>query len=60
NVLLHMQYSSYFASSNYHLFCSLLNSLNRKKFDNLKVCKIYLDEFFVEKNRKFFEDNIFE
>lgn len=43
DVLPHLPYSHDLAPSDYHLFRSLQNSLNRKNFNSLEVCKNHLD-----------------
>jgi len=47
-----------FAPSDYHLFRSLLNSLNGKNFDSLEACKNHLEQFIAQKNAKFWENGI--
>ena len=44
--------------SDFHLFRSLQNSLNGKNFSSLEDCKRYLEQFFAQKNKKFWEDGI--
>ena len=46
------------APSDFHLFRSLQNSLNGKHFNSLKDCKRHLEQFFVPKHKKFWEDGI--
>jgi len=58
NVLLHPPYSPNLAPSDYHLFRSLQNSLNRKNFDSLEACKNYLGQFIAQKDAKFWENGI--
>ena len=42
-VLIHLPYSPDIAPSDFHLFRSLQNSLNGKKFNSLEVCKGHLE-----------------
>ncbi|CAD6996696.1 unnamed protein product [Ceratitis capitata] len=51
-IMPHSPYSPDIAPSDYHLFRSLQNNLNRK---NLKMWKNQLDTFFNEKPRDFYE-----
>jgi histone-lysine N-methyltransferase SETMAR len=57
-ILNHPPYSPDLAPSDYHLFRSLQNNLDGKKFDTLEALKKHLDQFFDEKPRKFYEDGI--
>ena len=58
-VLIHPPYSPDNATSDVHLFQLLQNSLNRKNFNSLQDCKRYsLEQFFVQNNIKFWEDEI--
>ena len=57
-VLIHLSYSSDIAPSDFHLFQSLQNSLNGKNFNSLEDCKRHLEEFFAQKDKKFWEDGI--
>ena len=57
-VLIHPPYSSDIAPSGFHLFRSLQNSLNGKNFNSLEDCKSHLEQFFVQKDKKFWEDEI--
>ena len=57
-VLIHPPYSSDIAPSGFHLFRSLQNSLNGKNFSSLEECKRHLEQFFAQKNRKFWGDGI--
>ena len=52
-----MLYSPDIAPSKFHLFQSLQNSLNGKKFISLEDCKGHLEQFFAWKD-KFWEDGI--
>jgi len=60
NVLPHSPYSLDIASSDFHLFRSLQNSLIEKNVTPLKDYKKHLEQFFVYKTRKFWEDEIFK
>ena len=57
-VLIHPLYSPDIAPSDFHLFQSLQNSLSGKNFNFLEVCKRYLELFFAQKDKKFWEDGI--
>ena len=57
-VLIHPPYSQDIAPSDFHLFQSLQNSLNGKNFNSLEDCKGNLEQFFVQKDKKFWEDGI--
>ena len=46
------------APSDYFLFRSLQNSLNDKNFNNDDDIKLYLIQFFANKNHKFYECGI--
>ena len=46
------------ASSDFHLFQSLQNSLNGKNFNSLEDCKCHLEKFFAQRDKKFWEDGI--
>ena len=48
------------ATWDFHLFRSLQNSLHgkKKKLNSLEDCKGYLEEFFVQEDKKFGEDEI--
>ncbi|GFW35236.1 histone-lysine N-methyltransferase SETMAR [Trichonephila clavipes] len=58
DVLPHSPYSPDLASSDYFLFRSLQNSLNGKNFNNDDDVKLYLIQFFANKNQKFYERGI--
>ena len=51
-------YSPDIAPSDFHLFQSLQNSLNGKNFNSLEDCKRHLEQFFAQKDKKFWEDGI--
>ena len=51
-------YSPAIAPWDFHLFQSLQNSLNGKKFSSLEDCKRHLEQFFAQKDKKFWEDGI--
>ena len=57
-VLIPPPYSPDIEPSNFHLFWSLQNSLNGKKFSSLEDCKRHLEQFFSQKDKKFWEDGI--
>ena len=57
-VLIRPQYSPDIARSAFHLFRSLQNSLNGKNFNSLEDCIRHLEQFFVQKDKKFWEDGI--
>ena len=52
-VLIHPPYSPDVAPSDFHLFRSLQNSLNGKNFYSLEDCKRHLEQFFAQKDKKF-------
>ena len=54
----HSPYSPDLAPSDYHLFRSLQNHLNRKTFDSNKTVKNELIQFFASKNQTFYESGI--
>ncbi|GFT09067.1 histone-lysine N-methyltransferase SETMAR [Trichonephila clavipes] len=58
DVLPHPPYSPDLAPSDYFLFRSLQNSLNGKNFNNDDDVKLYLIQFFANKNQKFYERGI--
>ena len=55
-VLIHPPYSPDIAPSDFHF--SLQNSLNGKNFNSLEDCKRHLEQFFAQKDKKFWEDGI--
>ncbi|KAG5309270.1 SETMR methyltransferase, partial [Acromyrmex insinuator] len=55
DVLPHPPYSPDLASSDYHLFQSLQNSLNGKSFADQTAVKTYLDRFFASKPQTFYD-----
>ena len=57
-VLIHPPYSPDIASSDFHLFHSLQNSLKGKNFNSLEDCKRRLEQFFAQKDKKFWEGGI--
>ena len=57
-VLIHLPYSADIAPSDFHLFLSLQNSFNGKNFNSLEDCKKHLEQFFAQKDKKFWEDGI--
>ncbi|CAK9828058.1 Mariner Mos1 transposase [Anthophora retusa] len=59
-VLQHPPYSPHLAPSDFHLFRSLQNNLNGKNFGSVEAIKNYLQTFFAEKPRSFYEKGIYE
>ena len=57
-VLIHPSYSPDIVPSDFHLFRSSQNSLNGKNFNSLEDCKRHLEQFFAQKGKKFWEDEI--
>ena len=57
-VLIHPPYSPDIAPSDFHLFWSLQNSLNGKNVSSLEDCKRHLEQFFAQKDKKFWEVGI--
>ena len=57
-VLINASYSPDIAPSDFHLFQSLQNSLNGKNFNFLEDCRRHLEQFFAQKDKKFWEDGI--
>ena len=57
-VLIHRPYSPDIVPSDFHLFCSLQNSLNGRNFHSLEDSKRHLQQFFAQKDKKFWEDGI--
>ena len=57
-VLIHLSDSPDIAPLDFHLLWSLQNSLNGKNFNFLKDCKRHLEQFFAQKDKKFWEDGI--
>ena len=57
-VLIHPPYSPGTAPSDFHLFQSLQNSLKGKNFHSLEDCKRHLEQFFAQKDKKFWEDGV--
>ena len=57
-VLIHPPYSPHIAPSDFHLFRSLQNSLKGKIFNSLEDFKRQLEQFFAQKDKKFWEDGI--
>ena len=55
-VLIHPLYSPDIAPLDFHLFWSLQNTLNGKNFNSLEDCKRHLEQFFAQKDKKFWED----
>ena len=57
-VLIHPPYLPDTAPSDFHLFRSLQNSLNGKNFNSLEDYKRHLEQFFAQKDKKFWENGI--
>ena len=57
-VLIHLPYSPDVAPLDFHLFWTLQNSLSRKNFNSLEDCKRQLEQFFAQRDKKFWEDEI--
>ena len=57
-VLIHLLYSPDIAPLDFHLFQSLQYYFNGKNFNSLKDCKRHLEQFFAQKDKKFWEDRI--
>ena len=57
-VLIHPPYSPDIAPLDFHLFQPLQNSLNGKNFNYLEDSKRHLEEFFAQKDKRFWEDGI--
>jgi len=58
DILPHPPYSPDLAPSDYHLFRSLQNSLNGRRFTSEEDIKRHLKQFFSEKDKKFYERGI--
>ena len=57
-ILIHLSYSPGTAPSDVHLFWSLQNSPSGKYFNSLEDCKRHLEQFFAQKDKKFWKDEI--
>ena len=57
-VLIHPPCSPDIALLDFHLFRSLQNSFNRKNFNSLEDCKRQLEQFFAQRDKKFWEYEI--
>ena len=57
-VLIHLPDSPAIAPLDFHLLWSLQNSLDGKNFNFLKDCKRHLEQFFAQKDKKFWQDGI--
>ena len=57
-VLIHPSHSPGIAPLDFYLFWSLQKFLNGKNFNSLEDCKRYLEQFFAQKDKKFWEDEI--
>jgi len=58
DILPHPPYSPDFAPSDYHMFRSLQNSLNGRRFTFEEDIKRHLQQFFDKKDKKFYERGI--
>ena len=59
-VLILWLYSPYIVSLDVHLFRSLKNCLNGKYFNSLGDFKGHLEQFFAQKDKKFWEHKIMQ
>lgn len=59
-LMLHLPYSPDLAPSDYYLFRSLQNYLDGKTFNDDEAVKSQLNQFFADKNQKFYERGIME
>ena len=57
-VLIQPLYSPDIALSDFHLLWSLQNSLSGKNFNSLEDCKRHPEQFFAQKDKKFWEGGI--
>ena len=55
---MHPPYNPDLSPSDYHLFWSLMNSLNCVKLASKETCKNHLVQFFAQKSQKFYSDGI--
>ena len=51
-------YSPGIAPLDFHLFWPLQNSFSGKYFNSLEDCKMYLEQFFAQKDKAFWENGI--
>ena len=56
--LIHPPSSLDIAPSDFNLFRSLQNSLYGNNFNSLEDCKMHLEQFIAQKDKKFWEDGI--
>ena len=56
--LIHLPYSPDIAPLDFLLFQSLQNSLNGEKLNSPEDCKRHLQQFFAQKDKKFWKDEI--
>ena len=54
--LIHLLYSPDIAPLDFDLFWSLQNSFNGESFNSLENCKRHLEQFFAQKDKKFWDD----
>ncbi|CAK9820034.1 Histone-lysine N-methyltransferase SETMAR [Anthophora quadrimaculata] len=59
-ILQHPPYSPDLAPSDFHLFRSLQNNLNGKNFGSVEAIENYLQTFFTDKPRSFYEKGIYD
>ena len=57
-ILIDLLYSSDIAPSDFRVFWSLQSSLNGRNFHSLEDSKRHLEQFFAQKDKKFWEDGI--
>jgi histone-lysine N-methyltransferase SETMAR len=57
-VMQHPPYSPDIAPSDYHLFRSLQNNLDGQHFESMDDIQKYLEDFFAQKSRGFYENGI--
>ena len=57
-VLIHLLCSPDIPPSHVHVFRSLQNSLNGENINTLAECERHLEQFFAQKDKKFWEDGI--
>ena len=55
-VVIHSPYSPDIAPLDFHLFHFLQNSVSGKNVNSLEDCKRHLEQFFAQKDKKFWED----
>jgi len=57
-IIQHQPYSPNIAPSDYYLFRSLQNNLDGQCFDSMGDIQKYLEDFFAQKSRGFYENKI--